>query len=90
MVVSIKNRLINKEYIFIYKNSTGTWNTCINPEFIARHTMCRAIPVAELNKCFKSIKSLLLVMNNEDILYLNDKRQKFMIKYIWWKKDSKW
>ena len=83
MVVSIKNRLINKEYIFIYKNSTVRWDVCINPEFIARHTMCRAIPVAELNKCFKSIKSLLLVMNNEDILYLNDKRQKFMIKYIW-------
>ena len=83
MVVSIKNRLINKVYIFISKDRSGRWNTCINPEFIARHTMCRAIPVAELNKCFKSIKSLLLVMNNEDILYLNDKRQKFMIKYIW-------
>ena len=83
MIVSIKNRLIDRDYIFICKNSTGKWDVCINPEFIARHQMCRAIPVAELNKCFKSIKSLLLVMNNEDILYLNDKRQKFMIKYIW-------
>lgn len=53
MVVSIKNRLIDKDYIFIYKNSTGKWDICINPEFIARHTVCRAIPVAELNKCFK-------------------------------------
>ena len=83
MVVSIKNRLINMDYIFISKDLSGRWDVCINPEFIARHTMCREIPVAELNKCFKSIKSLLLVMNNEDILYLNDKRQKFMIKYIW-------
>ena len=83
MVVSIKNRLIDSDYIFISKDRSGRWDVCINPEFIARHTMCRAIPVAELNKCFKSIKSLFLVMNNEDILYLNDKRQKFMIKYIW-------
>jgi len=83
MIVSIKNRLINKDYIFIYQDARYKWDICINPEFMARHQMCRAIPVAELNKYFKSIKSLLLVMNNEDILYLNDKRQKFMIKYIW-------
>ena len=89
MITTIINKEINRDYIFISKDRSGRWDVCINPEFIARHTMCRAIPVAEL-KCFKSIKSLLLVMNNEDILYLNDKRQKFMIKYIWWKKDSKW
>ena len=83
MVVSIKNRLINKEYIFIYKNSTGAWNTCINPEFIARHTMCRAIPVAELNKCFKSIKSLLLLLNRNDIKRLNENRELFYRNYIW-------
>ena len=82
MITTITNKEINRDYIFISKDRSGRWNVCINPEFIARHT-CRAIPVAELNKCFKSIKSLLLVMNNEDILYLNDKRQKFMIKYIW-------
>ena len=90
MITTIINKEINRDYIFISKDRSGRWDVCINPEFIARHTMCRAIPVAELNKCFKSIKSLLLLMNNEDILYLNDKRQKFMIKYIWWKKDSKW
>ena len=82
MITTIINKEINRDYIFISKDRSGRWDVCINPEFIARHT-CRAIPVAELNKCFKSIKSLLLVMNNEDILYLNDKRQKFMIKYIW-------
>lgn len=83
MITTIINKEINRDYIFISKDRSGRWDVCINPEFIARHTMCRAIPVAELNKYFKSIKSLLLVMNNEDILYLNDKRQKFMIKYIW-------
>lgn len=83
MKATIINQEINREYIFISKDSLGRWNLCINPEFIARHQMCRAIPVEELNKCFKSIKSLFLVMNNEDILYLNDKRQKFMNKYIW-------
>lgn len=83
MITTIINKEINRDYIFISKDRSGRWDVCINPEFIARHTMCRAIPVAELNKYFKSIKSLLLFMNNEDILYLNDKRQKFMIKYIW-------
>ncbi len=83
MITTIINKEINRDYIFISKDCLGRWDTCVNPEFIARHKMCRAIPVVELNKCFKSIKSLLLVMNNEDILYLNDKRQKFMTNYIW-------
>ena len=82
MVVSIKNRLINKEYIFIYKNSTGAWNTCINPEFIARHQMCRAIPVEQLNKYFKSIDSLLLLLNRNDIKRLNENRELFYKNYI--------
>ena len=82
MVVSIKNRLINKEYIFIYKNSTGAWNTCINTEFIARHQMCRAIPVEQLNKCFKSIDSLLLLLNRNDIKRLNENRELFYKNYI--------
>ena len=82
MIVSIKNRLINKEYIFIYKNSTGVWNTCINPEFIARHQMCRAIPVEQLNKYFKSIDSLLLLLNRNDIKRLNENRELFYRNYI--------
>ena len=82
MVVSIKNRLINKEYIFIYKNSTVVWNTCINPEFIARHQMCRAIPVEQLNKYFKSIDSLLLLLNRNDIKRLNENRELFYKNYI--------
>lgn len=83
MIVSIKNRLINRDYIFIYKNSTGKWNICISPEFIARHTMCRAIPIKELNKCFKSIKSLLLLLNRNDIKRLNENRELFYRNYIW-------
>lgn len=82
MIVSIKNRLINKEYIFIYKNSTGVWDICINPEFISRHQMCRAIPIAELNKCFKSIDSLLLLLNRNDIKRLNENRELFYKNYI--------
>lgn len=83
MIVSIKNKLINKDYIFIYKNSTGAWNTCINQEFIARHQMCRAIPVEQLNKYFKSIDSLLLLLNRNDIKRLNENRELFYRNYIW-------
>ena len=83
MIVSIKNRLINKDYIFIYKNSTGVWDICINPEFIARHQMCRAIPVEQLNKYFKSIDSLLLLLNRNDIKRLNENRELFYRNYIW-------
>ena len=82
MVVSIKNRLINKEYIFISKDRSGRWNTCINPEFIARHQMCRAIPVEQLNKDFKSIDSLLLLLNRSDIERLNKNRELFYKNYI--------
>ena len=82
MIVSIKNRLINKDYIFIYKNSTGAWDICINPEFMARHQMCRAIPVEQLNKCFKSIDSLLLLLNRNDIKRLNENRELFYKNYI--------
>ena len=83
MIVSIKNRLIDRDYIFICKNSTGKWDVCINPEFIARHQMCRAIPIKELNKCFKSIKSLLLLLNRNDIKRLNENRELFYRNYIW-------
>ena len=82
MIVSIKNRLINKDYIFIYQDAKYKWDTCINPEFIARNTMCRAIPVAELNKCFKSIDSLLLLLNRNDIKRLNENRELFYKNYI--------
>lgn len=82
MIVSIKNRLIYRDYIFIYKKSTGKWDICIDPEFIARNTMCRAIPVEELNKCFKSIDSLLLLLNRNNIKRLNENRELFYKNYI--------
>ena len=82
MIVSIKNRLINKDYIFIYQDAKYKWNTCINPEFIARHQMCRAIPVEQLNKYFKSIDSLLLLLNRNDIKRLNENRELFYKNYI--------
>lgn len=83
MITTIINKEINRDYIFISKDSSGRWDVCINPEFIARHTMCRAIPVAELNKCFKSIKSLLLLLNRNDIKKLNENRELFYRNYIW-------
>ena len=82
MIVSIKNKLIYRDYIFIYKKSTGKWDICINPEFMARHQMCRAIPVEQLNKCFKSIDSLLLLLNRNDIKKLNENRELFYKNYI--------
>ena len=83
MITTIINKEINRDYIFISKDSSERWDVCINPEFIARHTMCRAIPVAELNKCFKSIKSLLLLLNRNDIKKLNENRELFYRNYIW-------
>ena len=83
MITTIINKEINRDYIFISKDRSGRWDVCINPEFIARHTMCRAIPVAELNKCFKSIKSLLLLLNRNDIKKLNENRELFYRNYIW-------
>lgn len=36
-------------YYFLYKNSTGSWNTATNPVFIAFHQHCRAIPKEIVN-----------------------------------------
>lgn len=82
MTVRVVNRISDREYIFIYQNSIGKWNTCINPGFIARHQMCRAIPVEKLNKYFKSIDSLLLLLNRNDIKRLNENRELFYKNYI--------
>ena len=83
MTVRVVNRISDREYIFIYQNSIGKWDKCINPQFIARHQMCRAIPVAELNRYFKSIDSLLLLLNRNDIKRLNENRELFYRNYIW-------
>ena len=83
MITTIINKEINRDYIFISKDRSGRCDVCINPEFIARHQMCRAIPIKELNKCFKSIDSLLLLLNRNDIKRLNENRELFYRNYIW-------
>jgi hypothetical protein len=32
-----------EEYWFLYKDSTGEWNQCTNPVFIAEHKCCVAL-----------------------------------------------
>ena len=44
-----------EEYYFIYKNQVGTWSTCTNPKFIARHTYCRAIKKSNTKRSIEYI-----------------------------------
>ena len=39
-----------RKYDFVYQNSFGHWNICLNPVFIAGHKNCVAIPKREDGK----------------------------------------
>jgi len=55
------------DYYFIYKNKYGTFDTCTNPEFIAKHKACRAIPKAVLYNNKVTIQAVKNYLNKFDI-----------------------
>ena len=52
------------DYIFIYKNAQGAFNTATNPRFIAKHPQCRAIPKDALTKSFDTWSDFIFELNS--------------------------
>ena len=71
-------------YIFIYKGSRGAWSECKNPQFIARHTCCRAIPISGMTVLWENLKNFLNYL--EDSRYLDieitEEQRKFLFDYV--------
>jgi len=69
-----------EKYYYIYKDSTGNWNTTTNPMFIASHKYCRAIPkyvVSDYMK-YELISDMLYDLNTDKI---HCKSMQFLIDY---------
>lgn len=64
------------KYFFIYRNSTGHWNSATNPKFIAEHTCCRAISKKEVLDQFDSLEELLFDLNG---WALSEKAEHFVL-----------
>ena len=72
-------------YVFIYKDSFGIWSECKNPQFIARHKCCRAIPISGMTVLWKNLKNFLNYLQEsrfEDI-EISEEQQKFLQDYVW-------
>ena len=72
-------------YVFIYKDSYGRWGDCKNPQFIARHTCCRAIPISGMTVLWGNLKDFLNYLQEsrfEDI-EISEEQQKFLQDYVW-------
>jgi hypothetical protein len=54
------------DYWYIYKDSLGKWNLTTNPQFIASHQYCRAIPKKEVIYAgYELISDFLYDLNDE-------------------------
>jgi hypothetical protein len=73
-----------KNYIFIYKDSRGAWSECKNPQFIARHTCCRAIPLDKLLNLWEHKKAFLNYLDDSRYLdiEITEEQRKFLSYYI--------
>jgi len=52
-----------ENYTFIFRDSFNHWCTATSIVFIAKHTMCRAIPTEDILKEFKTIREFIKLAN---------------------------
>lgn len=52
------------DYVFIYEDSFGNWNTATNPVFIAEHKHCKAIKKTDKKTLKKYLYSSYSAKNN--------------------------
>lgn len=65
------------EYIFIYKNTDGRFDTATNPIFIASHKMCRAFKKDKFNI---GTKELIKLLNSTDL----SREEEYTVNEIKW------